>query len=163
MTEPVGPPNRAGAPDPAGVQASPMYARLLEAVLADEEVPQDGHRTQGPLAELLRLRRTMAKHATHDEPGWALQTVADQLAYDAALLRLARRRGVPVDTAWFDVPRRGRAQVEDALIDRGVNLPRTTLEEPAPATTPATTPATSEATTEATVESPAGPAGDAGA
>jgi len=102
-----------------------MYARLLEAVLTEEDDPSPSvhTRSSGPLAELVRLRHAMDKHAGRNDPGWALQAVADQLAYDAALVRLARKRGVPVELGCFDVPERGRAQLEQALADRGVNLP----------------------------------------
>jgi hypothetical protein len=104
-----------------------MYAQLLQALLSDDTEPPPpaqgtGHPT-GPLAELVRLRHAMEKHAGHNSQGWALQSVADQLAYDAALVRLGRKRGVPVDLEVFDVPERGRAQLEQAMIDRGVNLP----------------------------------------
>ncbi len=78
---------------------------------------------QDPLADVLRLRHAMDRHATRTDPGWALQAVADQLAYDAALIRLARRRGVTAVPADFELPQRGRAALEDALIAKGVNLP----------------------------------------
>ncbi len=65
----------------------------------------------------------MEKHEGHKSQGWALQAVADQLAYDAALVRLGRRRGVPVDLDVFDVPEQGRAKLEQAMLDQGVNLP----------------------------------------
>jgi hypothetical protein len=102
-----------------------MYARLLEAVLTDEDDPSASvaTRSSGPLAELVRLRHAMDKHAERSDPGWALQAVTDQLAYDAALVQLARRRGVPVDLGCFDVPDRGRSQLEQALVAKGVNLP----------------------------------------
>ena len=48
------------------------------------------------------------------------------VAYDAALIRLARRRGIATDPADFELPERGRAALEDALISKGVNLPRRT-------------------------------------
>jgi hypothetical protein len=104
-----------------------MYAQLLQALLSDDTEPPPpvqgtGH-PAGPLAELIRLRHAMEKHAGHNSQGWALQAVADQLAYDAALVRLGRKRGVPVDLEVFDVPERGRAQLEQAMIDKGVNLP----------------------------------------
>ena len=83
-------------------------------------------RSQGPLADVLRLRHAMDRHATRTDPGWALQAVADQLAYDAALIRLARRRGIATDPSAFELPERGRAALEDALIAKGVNLPRRT-------------------------------------
>jgi hypothetical protein len=102
---------------------NPMYVQLLEAVLADEDAPASGPRSQGPLAGLLRLRHTVEQHAARGDPGWALQAVADQLAYDAALVRLARRRSIAVDIHSFDIPERGRAGLEQALRDKGVHLP----------------------------------------
>ena len=100
-----------------------MYAQLLEAVLSDEVDPPAPPRSSGPLAELVRLRHAMEKHAERNDPGWALQAVTDQLAYDAALVRLARRRGVLFDLDAFDVPEQGRDRLERALLDKGVKLP----------------------------------------
>jgi hypothetical protein len=103
-----------------------MYVRLLEAVLSDETDPvspdQPPAHPSVPLAEVVRLRRAMEKHANRTDPGWALQAVADQLAYDAALVRLGRRRGVVVELDGFDVPDRGRAQLERAMIEKGIRL-----------------------------------------
>ena len=102
----------------------PMYARLLEAVLTEDDDPSSvPARSSGPLAELVRLRHAMDRHAERNDPGWALQAVADQLAYDAALVRLARKRGVSVDIGCFDVPEQGRARLEQALADMGVSHP----------------------------------------
>jgi hypothetical protein len=103
-----------------------MYSQLLEAVLDYEEDPEVRPRSQGPLADVLRLRHAMERHATRTDPGWALQAVADQLAYDAALVRLARRRGISTDPSAFEQPERGRVALEDALMAKGVNLPRHT-------------------------------------
>ena len=122
MTVPPAPGTRPGEPAPRGTVV-PMYAQLLDAVLADgsdDEVPT---RSSGPLAELVRLGRVMDKHAGRSDPGWALQAVADQLAYDAALIRLAGKRGVHADTTDFEIPERGRYLLEQSLADRGVNLP----------------------------------------
>ena len=121
----VGPRLTRGPADPGSDRMHPMYAELLEAVLSDRGEPSAPApaRSSGPLAELLRLRHVMEKHAARNDAGWALQSVADQLAYDAALVRLARKRGVDTDLASFDVPERGRARLEQALIDKGVNLP----------------------------------------
>jgi len=103
-----------------------MYTELLEAVLVYEADPATQPRSQGPLADVIRLRHTMDRHATRTDPGWALQAVADQLAYDAALVRLARKRGIPAGTDAFDIPQRGRAGLEEALVALGVNLPTST-------------------------------------
>jgi len=124
-----------GSVESGGDRVSPMYARLLEAVLTDEGEPATGTptRSSGPLAELLRLRHVMDKHADRADAGWALQAVADQLAYDAALVRMARKRGVPIDLCAFDVPERGRADLEQALVERGVNIPARTEPRTPPA------------------------------
>jgi len=100
-----------------------MYTQLLEAVLDYEADPATKPRSQGPMADVIRLRSTMERHATRTDPGWALQAMADQLAYDAALVRLARKRGIPAVTDAFDIPQQGRAGLEDALVALGVNLP----------------------------------------
>ena len=125
MTVPPVPGAGARPPGPRG-SVVPMYAQLLDAVLYDESEEAVPTRSAGPLAELVRLRRVMDKHAGGGDPGWALQAVADQLAYDAALIRLARKRGVRADTGDFEVPEHGRTRLEQALVDKGVNLPART-------------------------------------
>jgi hypothetical protein len=113
-------------PGERGPQVSVMYSQLLAAVLDYEADPEVRPRSQGPLADVLRLRHAMERHATRTDPGWALQAVADQLAYDAALIRLARRRGIVTDPGAFELPEHGRSALEDALIAKGVDLPRRT-------------------------------------
>jgi len=114
--------------EPGGrdLQMNVMYSQLLEAVLDYEEDPEVRPRSQGPLADVQRLRHVMERHATRTDPGWALQAVADQLAYDAALIRLARRRRIAAAPADFEEPQRGRTAIEEALIAKGVNLPTRT-------------------------------------
>jgi hypothetical protein len=106
-----------------------MYTQLLEAVLAYEADTPSLLRSQGPLADVVRLRHALERHLGRTDPGWALQAVADQLAYDAALVRLARQRGVDVGIQDFDVPDRGRAVIESALLALGVHLPHRTAPE----------------------------------
>ena len=121
----TGPREHPGPDGPERSQANPMYARLLEAVLNEEADASTAAptRSSGPLAEVVRLSHVLERQTDHADPEWALQGVTDQLAYDAALVRLARKRGVPTDLASFEVPARGRAQLEQALLDRGVRLP----------------------------------------
>jgi hypothetical protein len=122
-------------PEDRDATVNVMYSQLLEAVLANEADPELRPRSQGPLADVLRLRHAMDRRASQadGDPGWAMQAVADQLAYDAALIRLARRRGIPTDPARFEIPEQGRAEIEEALVAIGVNLPRRTPREPGPA------------------------------
>ena len=100
-----------------------IYTQLLEAVLAYEPDPATEPRSQGPMADVIRLGRAMESHASRKDPGWALEAVADQLSYDAALIRLSRRRGIEVDVDAFDFPTRARAALEDALIELGFEVP----------------------------------------
>jgi len=99
-----------------------MYTKLLEAVLAHEADPATRSRSHGQLTDVIRLRHTLERQAARTDPEWALQAVADQLAYDAALVRLARRRGIVVRSDSFDVPERGRTALESALTAQGVDL-----------------------------------------
>jgi hypothetical protein len=125
-------------PEDRDATVNVMYSQLLEAVLANEADPEARPRSQGPLADVLRLRHAMDRRAAQSdgEPGWAMQAVADQLAYDAALIRLARRRGIPTDPARFEIPELGRAEIETALIAIGVNLPHPVAPDPGADTAP---------------------------
>jgi hypothetical protein len=109
-----------------------IYTQLLEAVLDYEPDPATVPRSQGPMADVIRLGRDMERHATRTDPGWALQAVTDQLSYDAALIRLSRRRGIEVDVEAFDFPARARAALEDALIELGVAVPFQPEQRPGP-------------------------------
>ena len=99
-----------------------MYSDLLHAVLTDE-LEADPPRSHSSTGELMRLRRVRDKHEARNDPGWALQAVADQLAYDAALVRLARRRGIVVKIESFDIPDQGRMHLEQILVAKGVTVP----------------------------------------
>jgi hypothetical protein len=106
-----------------------MYTQLLEAVLALEADPATRTRSQGSLADVIRLRHLIDRHSARTDPRWALQAVADQLAYDAALVRLARTQGIVAGPDTFANPERGRASLEDSLIAQGFELlPRTEQE-----------------------------------
>jgi hypothetical protein len=100
-----------------------MYAQLLGSAL-DRREQLDVESTAGDaLAELLRCRSDI-----HSEPhlkrrsGQALSGVAEQLAYDVALVGLARRLGIDCDLDHFDQPHRARHTLERALATRGVPL-----------------------------------------
>jgi hypothetical protein len=97
-----------------------MYTQLLEAVLAFEADPATRSRSQGPLADVIRLRHLREHYSARTGPRWALQAVADQLAYDAALVRLARKRGIAAGPDTFASPERGRAALEDSLTSQGI-------------------------------------------
>ena len=53
---------------------------------------------------------------------WAPDAIADQLAYDVALVELSQRLGIEVDLTRFGQPRQERDRLEQALISRGIHL-----------------------------------------
>jgi len=99
-----------------------MYRQLLKAVLAFEADLTTRSHSQNPLADVVRRRCDMERQTARADPQWAFQAVADQLAYDAALVRLAQNRGMTIGPDAFAIPERGRAEIEDALIASGVDL-----------------------------------------
>jgi len=100
-----------------------LYWSLLEEVLIHPIEWRDLSRPPDPLAELGRIRRIMEEHLYRSDPGWAIQAVADQLSYDVALIRLARREGIEPDPSSFDLPGRGRNSLASALERCGISLP----------------------------------------
>ncbi len=100
-----------------------LYWSLLEEVLIHPIEWRDLSRPPDPLAELGRIRRIMEEHLYRSDPGWAIQAVADQLAYDVALIRVARREGIEPDPSSFDLPGRGRDGLASALERCGISLP----------------------------------------
>lgn len=99
-----------------------LYAFLLSEVLDHPLEWRNLSRPPDPLAELDRVRRSLEEHLFRSDPGWALQAIADQLAYDSALIRLARREGLHPVPATFDLPSRGRMRVAASLMGRGIHL-----------------------------------------
>ncbi len=110
--------------------ARSMYSELLDAAFGEPGQADGPPTTAGSLAELVRCRRLLEEDATHSGPDWALQAVADQLAYDAALIRLARRMGLACSIRDFDQPEQGRQRLERYLVDGGVLPDEPAEEEP---------------------------------
>ena len=102
------------------MHARSMYSDLLDAALSEVGRPDDGLPTRGSLAELLHYRRKLAEDAARTGPDWALQALADQLAYDVALIRLARRAGVSCSVRGFDRPEQERGRLEHDLERQGI-------------------------------------------
>ena len=61
--------------------------------------------------------------------GWAASAVANQVAYDVALIELARCLGIACDPATFDRPALRRNELDRQLADRGVRLDRVATTE----------------------------------
>jgi len=98
-----------------------MYADILER--AYERRP----RTAGPPSVrdatrvlLDRRRRLASRHPGNRFTGWAASAVANQVAYDVALIELARCVGIECDPATFDLPELRRDELERKLAAEGV-------------------------------------------
>lgn len=104
------------------MHARSMYSELLDAALGEADRPDGGPDVRGSLDELLRYRRHLAEDAARTGPDWALQAVADQLAYDIALIRMARSAGVDCSVRGFDRPEQERLRLEHDLKSRGIQL-----------------------------------------
>src|ERR1035441_9229752 len=96
-----------------------MYTDLLAAAL-DARPSCDDNPTRGEVLSALRRCREQLSVSSHGRRGWALDAVADQLAYDVALIDLARLLGIDCHVFGFDQPSRERARLEKELVARGV-------------------------------------------
>ncbi len=103
-----------------------MYTKLLDAALREPTGADDSAaeaNTDDLLAEVLRRRRQMrASQPAPAGSGWAAGAVADQVAYDAALIRLARMLGIGCDVGRFATPEHERSTLEARLAERGFRL-----------------------------------------
>ena len=98
-----------------------IYTQLLAA--ADARACQlAGEPTNGErLVELLRCRVQLgARRPSPSTRGWAPGAIGDQVAYDLALIGLARQLGVACNA--FDPPEPERRRLEAELSARGVSL-----------------------------------------
>jgi hypothetical protein len=97
-----------------------MYTHLLDAAFEELPPPAVGTTTTEALSALLHWRdRLESREIGVDR---TTTTLADQLAYDISLIRLARSAGIVCDTTMFDQPERTRSGIEQELISRGVPL-----------------------------------------
>jgi hypothetical protein len=97
-----------------------VYAQLLSHAL--EAHPDPSSTTGDALAQLLERRTRLRANTSRTESDWAPDAIADQLAYDVALVELSQRLGIEVDLTRFGQPRQERGRLEQALITRGVHL-----------------------------------------
>ena len=99
-----------------------MYTRLMCSALDKLASSSDGATTGQALAELLRCRNRLGARMSLEGSNRASAAIADELAYDIALIDLARLYGIECDVSDFDNPIRGRALLERGLGSRGVRV-----------------------------------------
>ncbi len=122
----AGPSTSAGERGEEGIvptQAGSIYVELLEATLGEREPSLRSLSASEALAELVRRRRRVVWTGSSPvERDWAAAALADQVAYDSALIRYSRRLGIDCDPRRFGVPGPERQRIEHALESRGIPL-----------------------------------------
>ncbi len=96
-----------------------MYVDLLTRALGTDETRSRSNDLL--LAELVESRvrlRTRDGASLHS----AAESLARELSYDGALIRLCEALSVPASATWFSNPSQERRRLEDELIARGVPL-----------------------------------------
>jgi len=102
-----------------------IYSQLLSAALDQAEGSDDEPTTGEALAKLLAYRSRLEPDVrTRKGSDWAAGALADQLAYDIALIGLARCLEIEFDLNNFDQRQLERNRLERALEARGLGLDR---------------------------------------
>ncbi len=99
-----------------------MYTQLLGAALKEVSFPDGVTTTAEAVAELNRRRDRLEDYGSREGTDWAGAAVADELAYDIALIELARRFGGEYDVSDFENPGKGRTRLVRYLQSQGVVL-----------------------------------------
>ena len=100
-----------------------MYTYILEAALRDRGQPDSGMTARDALAVLFECRRQLDSIASAESSAdWSATALANQVAYDLALIDLVRSLGLDCDPSSFDQPQRRRIELERELISRGIPL-----------------------------------------
>jgi hypothetical protein len=101
--------------------AMSIYAQLVSQALDGEA--SRGRTAGEAFAELLGCRgRLQQGVASRTVPGWASSAVADQLAYDVALIVFARHHDIECSPVLFEHPQQERLRLEQGLASRGVRF-----------------------------------------
>jgi hypothetical protein len=100
-----------------------MYSHLLTAAV--EERPAGAEPTPAEtLSTLLNCRDRLRSWG--QGTGWTSAALADQVAYDIALIDLARCVGIDCGVDTFDQPERRRLELWRDLTARGIDLDQAT-------------------------------------
>jgi hypothetical protein len=94
-------------------------------VLGQVERSDAGPSEEEAWADLLRFGDELCEGAASEAgTGSVSDAIAVQIAYDSALILLARRLGIGCGPEAFDQPQAARSRLEEALISRGYRLKR---------------------------------------
>jgi hypothetical protein len=100
-----------------------MYSHILEAALREHSQRASELTTDEVLAILSDCRQSLALLGSGKRgANWGSAALAKQVAYDLALIDLAKSVGLDVDSSSFDQPESRRIELEYELIARGIQL-----------------------------------------
>ena len=100
-----------------------MYTHILEAAIRERPQADTGMTTGQALATLVECRHHLGAIASSERGlDWSATALANQVAYDLALIDLARCVGLDCHPASFDQPQRRRVELEGELVSRGIQL-----------------------------------------
>jgi hypothetical protein len=100
-----------------------MYTQLLEAALGARAISGRTRPIDASLAEVFRCRRELEEVGPSDSVADRVSAaLADQVAYDIALIELAGALGIECDPRGFDQPQQERHKLEHVLEVRGIRL-----------------------------------------
>jgi hypothetical protein len=100
-----------------------MYTQLLDAAIGQHQHPVEGPSESSALDEVLRCRHDLEHGAPEaGDPDTVPVVLAQQIAYDVALLELALIVGIDSDPSRFDQPQLERERLERAFGALGINL-----------------------------------------
>ena len=99
-----------------------MYVQILEAALGERPCLEGVTTTDRALRELRRRSRQLGSVAPVP-PGsdWTSAALANQIAYDLALIDFVRSLDIDCEPGAFDQPERQRDELWHALKSRGIN------------------------------------------
>ena len=100
-----------------------MYTHILDAALRERSQPEGGMTLSEALAALSERRQHLDwAPAPERSTDWSSAALAHQVAYDLALIELARCAGIDCDPRSFEQPQRRRIELEHELNSRGIRV-----------------------------------------
>ena len=100
-----------------------MYTQILDVALRERPQLEAEMATGEALSALLDCRQHLDLVAPPERGmDWSSGALANQIAYDIALIDLARCVGLDCHPSSFDQPQRRRTEIEHQLISHGVRL-----------------------------------------
>jgi hypothetical protein len=101
-----------------------MYADILDRAFGRRPKVASPPTMTEAITVLLACQSRLTETPTTGRPtDWAAGALADQVAYDVALIELAHFMGIACDPDTFDQPELRRSELSCELAARGVNIP----------------------------------------